>query len=78
MHSEGTNSSSFCASVNWRKSTPTISVPMAGVRCFTFVAAAKRFFFPASANSPRSFTGISSSGGHDSSGKCGYIERICI
>ena len=51
---------------------PDISVPSAGVRCCTLVAAESSAFFSGSALRARSVTAISSKGAHLTSGKVGF------
>lgn len=66
-----TYSSSFCAAESCLKSIPKISVPIAGVKWVTLLAARKRLALVGSADNPRSTTSISSSGSQDRFGNEG-------
>ena len=67
-----TYSSSFCVSESCLKSIPKISVPIAGVKWVTLLAARKRSALLGSADNPRSTTSTSSSGSQDNFGNEGW------
>ena len=67
-----THNSSFCVLESCLRSIPRISVPIAGVKCLTLVAAPRRLALAGSANKPRSTTSCSWSGSQERSGKDGY------
>ena len=67
-------SSSFCWSESCLRSIPEISVPRAGVRFWTLLAAESRAFFSGSAKRPRSVTSWGPRGSHFTSGKRGWKD----